>query len=70
MRSMDVQQNKLFSHVSLESRIPKTHPIRKLRLLVDTILKEMDKDFAPLYAKNQAEAGHPQFRDFLASAAH
>jgi transposase len=50
MRSLDVQQNKLFSYVSLESRIPKAHPIRKLRLLVDTILKEMDEDFAPLYA--------------------
>jgi hypothetical protein len=55
MRSLDIQQNKLFSYVSLESRIPKAHPIRKLRLLVDTILKEMDGDFAGPYS----EAGRP-----------
>ncbi len=50
MRTEDVQQGGLFSYISLESRIPLNHPIRKLRVLVDTILKEMDADFAPLYS--------------------
>ena len=51
MRSEDVQQLGMFSYVSVESRIPADHPIRKLRVLVDAVLKEMDADFAALYAK-------------------
>lgn len=51
MRRKDVQQGGLFSYISLEARIPSNHPIRKLRLLVDMILKEMDAEFAPLYSK-------------------
>ena len=51
MRSEDVQQLGMFSYVSVESRIPADHPIRKLRVLVNAVLKEMDDDFAALYAK-------------------
>lgn len=42
MRSADVQQLGMFSYVSVDDRVPPDHPIRKLRVLVDTILKEMD----------------------------
>jgi transposase len=50
MRSSDIQQLGMFSYVSVESRVPQDHPIRKLRLLVNFILKEMDADFAALYS--------------------
>jgi transposase len=50
MRSADVQQLGMFSYVSVESRVPAGHPIRKLRVVVDTILSEMDADFAALYS--------------------
>jgi transposase len=50
MRSADVQQLGMFSYVSVEQRVPVDHPIRKLRVLVDTILAEMDGIFAARYA--------------------
>lgn len=51
MRSPDVQQLGMFSYVSVENRVPQDHPIRKLRVLVDTILKEMDELLASRYAE-------------------
>lgn len=51
MRSPDVQQLGMFSYVSVESRVPADHPIRRLRALVDTILKEMDGVFEARYAR-------------------
>ena len=51
MRGADVQQLGMFSYVSLEERVPAEHPIRKLRLLVDVILGELDEVFAERYAR-------------------
>ena len=42
MRGADVQQLGMFSYVSVEERVPAEHPIRKLRVMVDGILKELD----------------------------
>ena len=50
MRGADLQQLGMFSYVSLEERVPADHPIRKLRLLVDVILGELDGVFAERYA--------------------
>ena len=50
MRGPDVQQLGMFSYVSVEDRVPRDHPIRKLRILVDTILSELDDVFAARYA--------------------
>lgn len=52
MRGADVQQLGMFSYVSLEDRVPKEHPIRMLRTLVDTILSQMDDLLAVRYAKD------------------
>ena len=35
MRGKTIHQGAMFSYVSLEDRIPKSHPLRQLRLLVD-----------------------------------
>ena len=43
----------MFSYVSVEDRVPADHPIRKLRVLVDTILGELDA----LLAMRHAEGG-------------
>ncbi|MBI4465477.1 MAG: hypothetical protein HY647_12290 [Acidobacteria bacterium] len=40
----------MFSYVSLERRVPADHPLRPVREMVDTILKEMSPRFARLYA--------------------
>ncbi len=50
MRSPDVQQLGMFSYVSVEDRVPPDHPIRKLRVLVDAILGELDGLLAARYA--------------------
>ena len=55
MRSADVQQLGMFSYVSVEARVPSDHPIRKLRELVDGVLREMDG----LFEKRYAKAGRP-----------
>jgi transposase len=51
MRSADVTQSEMFSYRTLEQRIPVSHPLRKLRVLVDGILATLHADFAALYAK-------------------
>jgi transposase len=40
----------LFSYVSLEERVPKRHPLRKMRRLVDEALRNLDCVFDDLYA--------------------
>jgi transposase len=52
VRGADVQQLGMFSYVSVDERVPADHPIRKLRVLVDTILKELDEVLASRYASS------------------
>lgn len=52
MRRADVTQSAIFSYRTLEQRVPPTsHPLRKLRELVDDLLLTLHDDFAALYAK-------------------
>ena len=50
MRSPDITQSAIFSYRTLEARIPGSHPLRKLRILVDGILGAMHDEFTVLYA--------------------
>lgn len=50
MRGADVTQHAMFSYRTLEERIPKAHPLRKLRALIDGILGAMNDEFEALYA--------------------
>ena len=40
----------MFSYVSPEQRIPKDHPLRAIRTLVDAVLADMSREFDALYA--------------------
>src|SRR5262249_8269194 len=51
MRGDDQQPDSMFSYVSPEQRVPKDHPLRAIRQLVDEILHELSLDFDRLYAK-------------------
>lgn len=51
MRGDDVQQGGMFSYVSLESRVPPTHPLRGIKALLDEALAGMSGDFARVYAR-------------------
>jgi hypothetical protein len=50
MRGKDVTQGVLFSYVNREDRVPQTHPLRRMRLLVDGILASLSDEFAARYA--------------------
>jgi len=60
MRGVDVQQLGMFSYVSVEDRVPQDHPIRKLRVLVDTILKDLDGLFEARYARERRPSIPPE----------
>ena len=42
----------LFSYVAQESRVPKEHPLRRIRKLVDEPLRSMDQELGAMYASN------------------
>ena len=45
MRGTDVQQGGLFSHVSLQERVPADHPLRAVGGILDEALSSMSRDF-------------------------
>ncbi len=50
MRGEDSKQEAMFSYLSPEKRVPTEHPLRPIRVMVDTVLQEMSPRFAKLYA--------------------
>jgi len=58
MRGEDVTQGSLFSYIDLDERVPKGHPLRKMRLLVNAVLKSMSGEFAALYLHTGAPRSH------------
>lgn len=50
MRGHDEHQESMYSYISPEKRVPSDHPLRRLREMVDTGLKEMSPHFAELYS--------------------
>jgi transposase len=51
MRGEDIQQNEMFSYLSPEQRVPQDHPLRKVRALVDEVLKRLSRRFTAMYAR-------------------
>src|SRR4249919_2739839 len=50
MRGSDIRTGDLFSYVDLEERVPKNHPLRLIRRIVNEVLAALDREFAELYA--------------------
>jgi transposase len=51
MRGDDRQPDAMFSYVSAEQRVPKDHPLRTIRPMVDAVLRNMSKEFDRLYSR-------------------
>jgi transposase len=49
MRGTDERSGALFSYVDLEARVPKQHPLRAIRELVNEALAALDGEFSELY---------------------
>jgi transposase len=60
MRGLFRDQAQLFSYVSPEARVPAGHPLRKIRGLVRDVLKELNRSFAKLYAKEGRPSVPPE----------
>ena len=55
MRGDDQETGSMFSYRSLEDRIPREHPLRPMRAMVDEALE----DVSPLFTKLYANTGRP-----------
>ena len=50
MRGSDDRSGSLFSYVDLEKRVPKDHPLRAIRKVVNAALSDLTEDFAEMYS--------------------
>ena len=55
MRGEDSNQQAMFSYISPEARVPKDHPLRPIRAMVDSMLM----DLAPLFREMYSHTGRP-----------
>jgi hypothetical protein len=62
MRGDDEHPDGIFSYRRPEERIPADHPLRPIRAMVDTALRELSPEFARLYPKTgrPSIAPHPE----------
>ena len=51
MRGADIHQEGLFSYMSPESRIPKRHPLRPIRQMIDAALAALSDEFEASYSQ-------------------
>ena len=61
MRGIENNQEVLFSYVSQEDRIPKNHPLRTLKALVDPMLEEMSGQFEAMYSDTGRPSIPPEY---------
>jgi transposase len=51
----------MFSYVSLEQRVPSDHPLREVRKLTDTVLRQLSPDFEAVYADSGRPSIAPEY---------
>lgn len=51
MRGADQNQDRMFSYLSPAARVPKDHPLRPIKKMVNQALSELWHDFETMYAK-------------------
>ena len=67
MRGGDQNNGSLFSYVDLEERVPKAHPLRTIRNIVNDVLGFLSSDFEALYSPTGRPSVPPEklFQDRL-----
>ena len=60
MRGADITQSSMFSYRTLEERIPKKHPLRQLRMVVDGLLATMNEELDAVYATTGRDSIPPE----------
>jgi len=50
MRGPQEKQDDLFSYISMEDRIPQDHPLRRIKILLEPLLRDLSREFDKLYA--------------------
>src|SRR5262245_12203130 len=50
MRGSEEVQDAMFSYISAEQRVPKAHPLRPIREMMDEVLRRMSPEFDRMYA--------------------
>jgi len=51
MRGEDIHQDAMFSYLSPAAWVPKDHPLRPLRQMVNQALRELSRDFQAMYSR-------------------
>jgi transposase len=60
MRGIEAEQPVLFSYVNLESRVPRNHPLRTIKTLVDSALRQLSPRFDAMYARRGRPSVPPE----------
>jgi transposase len=60
MRGADVMQDGLFCYTTLDDMVPAQHPLRAIREILNTALREMDRTFAAMYADSGRDSIPPE----------
>jgi transposase len=60
MRGRQERTGSLFSYVSVEDRIPASHPLRRIRKLADQALDRLNPTFCALYASEGRPSVPPE----------
>lgn len=61
MRGNERIQDRMFSYVSLEQRVPSNHPLREVRKLTETVLQSLNAEFDALYADSGRPSIAPEY---------
>src|ERR1700751_1729315 len=61
MRGNERIQDRMFSYVSLEERVPSSHPLREVRKLTETVLQSLNAEFDALYADSGRPSIAPEY---------
>ena len=60
MRGIEVEQETLFSYVSVEKRVPESHPLRPIKAMVDAVLSDLSEAFDGMYAERDRPSIPPE----------